>query len=323
MRKSSSSSATLDSLNVMLRQELLAYHPPRMDLDPSAIRFSRVGMESRGRMLSFFYDLCDKIGSSKDTVEIAVSHLDRFLAHPSYGVRALKSKKYFQLASTTCVYVAIKMHEQQAITPSLLADLSHGIFTAADVEDMEVVLAQTLGWRLNPPTSLAFARQYLDLLPKKFVTRSTKRKLYGLARHQMEFALQDAALFSEKKSLVAYVSVQNALVQLNMPVDLCQDTAAGDLLLNYNGSESLQLSIVMAAMSRRLGVAIPACPQTMDTSNHSVVDLTTELAPAPAPATVRLSTSSSRESSPAHVNKKACLRPQFSRSPRCVGNNVA
>lgn len=321
MRKSCS---TLDSLHVMLRQELLAYHPPSMDMEPNAIRFSRVGMESRGRMLSFFYDLCDKIGSSKETVEIALSHLDRFLAHPSYGVRALKNKKYFQLASTTCIYVAVKMHEQQAITPSLLADLSHGIFTAEDVEDMEVVLAQALGWRLNPPTSLDLARQYLDLLPKKLVTRATKRKLYDLARHQTEFALQDAALFSEKKSLVAYVAVQNALVQLHLPVDLCQDTAAGDLILHYNGSESLQLSIVMAAMSRRLGLAIPACynPPTLDTSNHST-DLMVVPAPAPAPAAVRLSTSS-RSSSTEHISKKAChQRPQFNRSPRCVGNNVA
>lgn len=219
---------SLDTIGGMLKQEL-SYHPPGRQENPNSERFSAIGIDSRYRMLTFFYDLVQKIGSSRDTAEIAISYLDRFLASPHFGCQALQSKRLFQLVSNTCLYVAVKIHELKAMTPTLLADLSHGVFTADDVVSCELVLLQTLQWRLNPPTSLSFVRQYMELLPHKIVSEETRRAVYDLARHQTELALEDARLFCERKSLIAYIAVQNALQRLQVRADL-SDTV-GMLLL--------------------------------------------------------------------------------------------
>ncbi|CAB9507272.1 diatom-specific cyclin [Seminavis robusta] len=255
-------SATVEIIECMVRQEAF-YHPPGMDEDPTSERFSPVGVESRGRMLNFFYDLLGKIGSSRETAEIAVSYLDRFLATPGLGNQALCNKKLFQLVSTTCLYTAVKVHEVQAMTPKLMADLSHGVFTAEEVEEMEMILVQALKWRLNPPTSLAFVRQFLDLVPAKAMTREMKRTAYDLARHQTELAHEDPRLFCEKKSLVAYMAVQNTLEQLDVPFNLAD--SVGVLLLGTHSTQemssyrygSLQ-SMMQLRLTSKLGRFLPS-----------------------------------------------------------------
>ena len=248
----------LDTIAAMLRQEF-SYQPPGIEQNPTSERFSAVGIDSRGRMLTFYYDLLEKIGSSRETAEIALSYLDRFLACPEFGSQALRNKKLFQLTCTTCLYVSVKIHELQAITPNLLADLSQGIFTAQEIEEMELVLARKLQWRLNPPTSLAFVREYLELLP---LTDDVKFVAYDLAEHQTEVALDDPRLFCERKSIVAYMAVQNALERLQANVDL-SDTV-GRLLLPEEQMTSYHFnnlqSLLRMSLSSQWGY--PAPPPT-------------------------------------------------------------
>ena len=251
----------LETIECMVRQEL-AYHPPGMDEDPSSARFSPVCIESRGKMLAFFYDLLGMIGSSRETAEIAVSYLDRFLATPGLGSHALFNKKMFQLLSTTCLYTSVKIHEVQAMTPKLLADLSHGVFTTEEVEEMELILAQSLRWRLNPPTSLAFVRQYLELVPSRAMTQEMKRTAYDLARHQTELALEDPRLFCEKKSLIAFMALQNTLEKLQVPFDLSENV--GRILLGNDGIQNMShyrhqtlQSILQIRLTSKLGTFLP------------------------------------------------------------------
>lgn len=250
----------LDTIGGMLKQEL-SYHPPGIQENPNSERFSAIGIDSRYRMLTFFYDLVKKIGSSRETAEIAISYLDRFLASPHFGCQALQNKRLFQLASTTCLYVAVKIHELKAMTPSLLADLSHGIFTAKDVESCELVLLQTLQWRLNPPTSLSFVRKYMELLPHKMLSQDTREAVYDLARHQTELALEDPRLFCERKSLIAYIAVQNALKRLQVGADL-SDTV-GMLLLPEERMSSCQYAglqqILQVSLATRTLQLTPTC----------------------------------------------------------------
>ena len=253
-------SATLDSIEAMVRQEERAYHPPSRDQDPMAERFVSVGIESRGCMLTFYYNLLEKIGSSRETAEIAVNYLDRVLASPSMGPKVLRNKRLFQLISTTCLYTAVKMHEIQAITPSLLADLSQGAFTAEDVEEMEVVLAQTLQWRLNPPTSLAFVRHYLDLVPRKLMSRQLKSIAYRLAVFQTEYALADECLFTERKAAVAFWAVENTLTQLHIYDDELS-AYMSSAVFGYHGMSPGQRKSQTAlnmALTAQLGLIVPS-----------------------------------------------------------------
>ena len=210
-------SDTLDTIEAMVCQEERAYHSASMmSEDQMVMRFPPMALESRRRMMIFYYELVEKVGSSRETVEIAVSFLDRFLAAPVVGPQALSNKRLFQLMATTCIYTAVKIHEAQAIAPSLLADLSQGVFSAQDIEEMESMLLQTLQWQLNPPTSAAFVRVYLDLVPQKLLSRELKSIAYKLAEHQAEYALTDERLLYERKAAVAFWAVENTLEQLHI-----------------------------------------------------------------------------------------------------------
>jgi Cyclin, N-terminal domain len=254
-------SSIIETIECMVRQER-AYHPRGMDEDPISERLSLVSIESRGLMITFFYDLLGMIGSSRETAEVAVSYLDRFLATPGLGSHVLCNKKMFQLLSTTCLYTAVKIHEVEAMTPKLLADLSHGVFMPEEVVEMELILAQSLRWRLNPPTSLAFVRQYLELIPSRSMTREMKRTAYDLARYQTELALEDPRLFCEKKSLIAFMAVQNTLEQLQVPIDLSE--TIGMIVLGTEGTQQMTpyryrtlQSILQLRLTSRLGTFLP------------------------------------------------------------------
>lgn len=179
------------------------------------VSFTERGLSSRRKMLLFFYELASRIETSRETVEVAMSYLDRFLASEA-GSSAFKDKRMFQLAATTCLYVSQKAHESVAITPVLLSELSRGAFSARDVEEMELNIAKTLQWRLHPPTAVSFVRQYLDLLPSMVITRDVSLAVSNLARSQTEFSIEDSRLMGERKSYIAYIALLNAVEHLSV-----------------------------------------------------------------------------------------------------------
>jgi len=208
----------LDTIDAMVGQEKSYYQLSNRDeeMDPIlAERFGPFCMEWRDRMLIFYHKLLNRIGSTTahETLEIACSYLDRFLAAPGLATEALRNKPLFQLLSTTVLYTAVKMHEVSALTPTLMANISHGVFTDEDVEEMELVLAQTLQWRLNPPTSHSFIRLFLDLIPERQMDRAIA---YKLATYQTEWTMRNELLFTERKAVIAYWAFENALDALHI-----------------------------------------------------------------------------------------------------------
>lgn len=305
-------SSTLDSIEAMVRQEEHAYHPPTMAEDPMAGRFAYVGIESRARMITFFYALLGKIDSRRETAEIALSYMDRFLASPVVGAQALRNKRLFQLMSTTCLYTAVKMHETQAVTPTLLADLSHGAFTANDIEEMEVLLANTLGWRLNPPTSLTFVRYYLDLIPQKLMSRELRGIAYKLAEYQTEYALADERLFTERKAAIAFLAVENALEKLHIYDDELSAYMSSAVfgIQGMTPSQNTSQAILDMALTSQLGRIVPAYV-TMEST------MPTELESVASTGKSWLSLGK-RSSSPTEIS-----RSEYDVSPRSVGNAMS
>ena len=95
-------------------------------------------------------DFCDL---DRETVEIAMSYVDRFV-QTDRGCHILQQSNQYQLLVVTSLYVAIKVHETVAISAAQFEKISRNMFTADDVENMERVLLQGLKWHLHPPTSL-------------------------------------------------------------------------------------------------------------------------------------------------------------------------
>lgn len=247
----------LDTIRALYFQESCAY----VLCEPVA--FESAGLESRRKMLKFFYDLSHEIQGSQETVEIAMDHLDRFLASGT-GSAAFEDKKMFQLSSCTCLYMAVKAHEHFSLTPTFIAQLSNGAFTAGDVESMELIIAKALEWRLNPPTCLSFLRLYLDLMPSRIITGDLKKSVYNLAKTQIKFSIEHPTLFCKKKSLVAYAAILNSSGRLRLK-NLSNWKCAVEAVLGIHPSSAsfveMQISLD-TVLPRNFGIAAPSHGQS-------------------------------------------------------------
>jgi Cyclin, N-terminal domain/Cyclin, C-terminal domain len=147
---------------------------------------------------------------SRETAAFAMSYLDRFLQSDA-GAEARRKRSVFQLASIACLYVAVKIHEHSAVSPTFLEKLSNAEFTVKDVERMEVLILQSLKWRLSTPTALAFLRHYLAIIPSMMLNGSTREEVLQIAKYQTEVALSDYKYVTVNASTVAYCALLNAL----------------------------------------------------------------------------------------------------------------
>lgn len=167
--------------------------------------------EDRKLMLQWSYNVVDFFSLERETAGIALSYSDRFLQTKELGLEYLVDTEKYQLLCIAALYVAIKIHEPASLTPQAFVEIGRGQYTVQQLEDMEKKLLKALEWRVNPPTSLEFVRNYLELIPSSQLSKSTKATVYVLARAQTERALSDYSLLSVEAARIAFASVQNAL----------------------------------------------------------------------------------------------------------------
>jgi hypothetical protein len=193
-----------------------------------------VDIECRSKMATWCIQIVDFCKFTRETAEISMSHLDRFLATPA-GAAALHDRTLYQLASMAALYTAVKIHEPEAMDPKLVSNLSRGAYSAADVEAMERQLLSALSWRVNPPTCLSFVRKLMELIPVEAMDQEMLRTAFELTKFQTELAVHDFQFVTVKPSVVAYCSLMNSLESLGLD----------DNVLGYLGlilSQALQIS---------------------------------------------------------------------------------
>jgi hypothetical protein len=192
-----------------------------------------VDIDCREQIATWYLKLADKFKFSRETVEIAMSFLDRFLG-TTEGTTARKDRHVYQLASMTALYTAIKIHEFAAMDNTMVSKLSRGAFSPLDVEAMEIKLLNALGWRVNPPTVLAFVRELLHLIPEHALTKELREAAFDLTVLQTELAVRNYQLVPVPASTVAYSAVMNSLESLGL-----HDDVLG--CIGYTLSEGLQI----------------------------------------------------------------------------------
>jgi hypothetical protein len=222
--------ATLSTIAAMCQQEENAYQtcpytylyqnqpnqpscmgPAHLDSEASPIDIG-----CRNKMVAWCYQVVDFCEFNRETVAIAINFLDRFIASP-FAVIAKNDRKVYQLATMTALYTAVKIHEPEAMDPKLVSALSHGTYRPAQVEDMEAKILTALEWRVNPPTAMAFVRQFLDLLPAHVIDSSCQRDaVYDLAKLQTELAVSEHRFLGIRASAIAYCALTNALESVGM-----------------------------------------------------------------------------------------------------------
>ena len=185
------------------------YQFSRDDMDTSSCGpQSPVDAECRVKMAEWCYQVVDFCHFSRETVAIAVSYLDRYLMT---GPEALFNRKLFQLAAMTCLYTAIKIHEPEAMEPKVVSSLSRGTYTEDQVVAMEAAILSAIGWKMNPPTALAFGHHFLALLPQDAITNDEREMVLDAMKSQTEAAVKDCSMMDVEASTVALAALANAL----------------------------------------------------------------------------------------------------------------
>ena len=172
-----------------------------------------IDIECREKMVEWCYQVTDFAKFSRHTVSIGVAYLDRFMSsnHPT-AVKALCSKKQYQLAAMTCLYTAIKLFEPVAFDTALLSEISHGCYEEEDIEQMECDILQGLGWRMNGPTVHDEVNYLIMLLPieVRIGDGTIASALLDFSRYQAELAVSNYELAMEKPSIVAMAAILNS-----------------------------------------------------------------------------------------------------------------
>jgi hypothetical protein len=214
---------TVDVIQAMRHQEDSGYETRgfmdrslQLPVNPLSLD---VDGDCRKKMAAWSYQVVDFCKFSRESVEISMSYLDRYLLTPA-GTRALLDRSVFQLAAMTSLYTAVKIHEPEAMDPKLVSSLSRGAYIPQQVEQMEAVLLAALQWRLNPPTALSFVRQFFNLIPFNALDEETRKMAYDVTKYQTELAVSEYDFVAIKPSVIAYCSLMNSLQSLDLDCKL-------------------------------------------------------------------------------------------------------
>jgi len=180
---------------------------------------------NRRNMIDWYYQVADFCHLNYETLEVATSYLDRFIATET-GSKALTDSDYFQLAGMTSLYTAVKIYEVEVMDLAILSKLSHGLYSEEEIERTEMEILTALQWRVNPPTALAFVRRFLHIIPsyaaKTTTSNSTSTStstmndtIYNLSQIQTELSLRDNRLLTVRNSTIAFASLMNSLESIS------------------------------------------------------------------------------------------------------------
>jgi Cyclin, N-terminal domain len=197
----------------------------------------------------------------------------------------------FQLASMTCLYIAIKVSAEgteetedeicrrKAFRLNTFCDLSRGLFTARDMILMEQDILTTLAWRVNPPASMTFVPYLLLLLPPTrhlptLDSRATfplvQHVLRELSRYLTELAVCLGSDLSTQypPSQIAFCAIlvsMNLLTQKALPLSVRKTFSQTAMRLFTSSRSSSSTTSCATAATTTMGADVQRlCSQLMD-----------------------------------------------------------
>jgi hypothetical protein len=194
--RSSSSSSSISSSSI--RSSSSSSSPP----PSSPISSLAVDADCRTKMIQWGFTIVDHCDLHRETVAVAAKILDRFLDVSPW---ALQHRTTFQLASVTCLWTSIKIHESTAIAASTMANLGRNLFTTRQIEEMERHVFRANGWLLHPPTAHSFGR----VLASWAVAQQQQHQQQQHRHHQQQQQQQQPILnHHHTETLMELINVQ-------------------------------------------------------------------------------------------------------------------
>ena len=159
--------------------------------------------------IKWMYNVADHFRFGRDVVSYAVAYIDKYCSEDH---TVLSSKDDFTVLAITSLHVAVKVYSTlenaSAISASNLVLLTEGKFVESDILRMEQKMLDVLQWKLYPPTSICFLREYVQLLPFDITVASN---LAELSRFIIEVSVTKYTYVKYPPSVKAYAALSIAL----------------------------------------------------------------------------------------------------------------
>ncbi|CAM9764448.1 unnamed protein product, partial [Discosporangium mesarthrocarpum] len=107
-------------------------------------------LRTRAAVVDWFYGVALSYSFSKETVVVALSNFDRYVAE---ALRAVDNSLLLQLVAYVALLTASKMEEVKPLQMSCLGQLTSLIFTPQQVRVMEMSMLHKLQFRMAPPSA--------------------------------------------------------------------------------------------------------------------------------------------------------------------------
>ena len=168
-------------------------------------------------MATWMNTVCDYCNYNKETVEIALSCLDRFVMSQS---SILQDRHVYQLAAMTTFYISIKLNEEEVMDPNTISALSRGVHTSKSIIEMESTILVALQWRVHPPTSMSFVRLIVIQLnnlvlsstsSSSSITDSMKEIIIEETKTEIETLVNEYDFCTYNASLIAVACLLNSM----------------------------------------------------------------------------------------------------------------
>ena len=171
-----------------------------------------VEIRCRDLIARWFFKIAKEFELRSETIEIAMSCLDR---HLSVCTEKLEDRHLYQLAALTALYTAIKIHEPKFVSLDDIEILGRYQFTRDQVLEMEQEMLRSINWHVHPPTIMDFVHQLVDVIPENILPG--RQIIIEMADLQVENAVCDYKSVSLKSSWISFAVIMNAIESLVHP----------------------------------------------------------------------------------------------------------
>jgi len=174
----------------------------------------------REKMSRWCFQVVDFASFRRETVSVSMSFLDRYLSlHQSNldSRKAMDSRKTYQLASMTALFIAAKLFEPTTMDVDIFVQLGRGCYGKQEFIDMEKRILAALNWQVSGPTTTTFIELYLSMLiastsdADKSSLSEIISTLWLRSKYQSELACLESSFVTEYPSHIALATIINSL----------------------------------------------------------------------------------------------------------------
>ena len=204
----------LGQINVMRQQENSASYKCSDYLSRSQV----IKPSHREALCKWGYQsiaACKDVSSS--TAVVALTYFDRFLSSDSPAAQqALTDVQECQLAYVTSLIIALKKINPEFNVESYFITkvVTKNTYNADEINKMKFQILQSLGWKLNGPTSLDFVDYYLKVMPGVDGTRL--ESIQNLSKTLVKLDVTRYSTVMHLPSEIAFASVFCATYHLEL-----------------------------------------------------------------------------------------------------------